>query len=383
MKIESSVMARVLYAAGRFDAVLERIGEDDGSELYRDARARQLISQVALESHKLSRGESQIVADYHFRQGEFEEASLQYAEIPDTTRLLECTRKVIRDNRTAARAVVERTVAALIESGEWTNLVSLLTTGKPEPRKKDDSWDSKDRVAAKEILRDSQLEFKTVIPALARSDKLSQADAKSQQRVSEYLADKLIKGSDIVWRDFVPMPVAGAAIERAGKDLDALKFYEQWRDSAASSEERAYAERRWVVCKLRQADREERDGRTRKASGYRRDAETVMNKYGWSEEDVPHAFPDLSAKEPGGETGEGTEAPGGRPNRRPAKTRTDRTPVPRPAGASDHRGRLGILSYRVIAAKGWVNIESDDGLRARARSRTQRHQRRPRSSKMR
>jgi ribosomal protein S6E (S10) len=34
-------------------------------------------------------------------------------------------------------------------------------------------------------------------------------------------------------------------------------------------------------------------------------------------------------------------------------------------GAPDAKGRLGSLSYRVIIPKGWINLESDDGLCAR------------------
>jgi hypothetical protein len=357
VKLEANVMARVLFAAGRFDAVLERIGEDDGSELYRDARAHQLIAISGRGDHKFSRGESQAVADFHYRQGEFEQASRHYAEILDATRLLDCTRRVILDHRGAARTVIERTLAALIEMGEWANVVSLVTAGQPASL----SWSKAERAAVQEIVRDNQLDFVAVVPALARSNKLSQADAKSQHRVSEYLAERLIRGSNLVWRETVTMHVAGAAIERAGKDLDALKFYEQWRDAATSSDDRAYTERRWVVCKLRQADREERDGRTKKASGYRQDAESVMTKYGWTEDDVPDVFPEMSGTTPNIPT----EASIKRAHVDPEKVPKRQVAIPTRATVPDSGGRLGALSYRVIAAKGWVNIESDDGLRAR------------------
>lgn len=195
--------------------------------------------------------------------------------------------------------------------------------------------------------------FAGTLPALACSIELSNAEGKVQQQISEFLAGQLIKTGYATWRNYLAREVAGAAIERAGRDIDALQFYENWRDSVGSQRDREYAERRWVVCKLRQANRQEREGHEKKANSYRQDAAKVMAKYGWAEDAVPDAYPEMSAQDAAPLMGAGEAITDG------AKAAKDEK------YSGDSIGKLGPLSYRVITAKGWINLDSEDGLRAR------------------
>jgi hypothetical protein len=234
--------------------------------------------------------------------------------------------------------MVNTAVLALIDNGEWMELVSLLSDGRPLQK----PWPKFMVKKIREIVESSECVLRVAIPALARSEKLANADSKSQLRISEFLDSRLSGKSSSAWRKRLPMDVAGAAIERAGRDLDALRFYEQWRDNTSSAKERAYAQMRWVVCKLRQADREEREGRAIKAANYREDAHAAMEKEGWAGQKVPTEYPDLSSHS----TLQGEIAA-------------------RSARTGDHSGRFEFINYRVLMSKGWVNLESDDGLRAR------------------
>ncbi|MEX1028178.1 MAG: hypothetical protein WD049_09265 [Candidatus Paceibacterota bacterium] len=337
-RIETEMMTRLLFAAGRYDQVLERIGRDDGSEIYREARTRQLVARLEGEGISLGRNDTQIVADFFFRQDEFEKASRYYGEIQNSGRLLECLRRTIRGNRVTAQTILERVVPVLVANGEWHNLVSLITEGQPV----NPSWSKQERGSALELVHSTDLDHRVVIPALARSERLVEADTKAQHRVSEYLADRLVNKSSSVWRDKLSMHVAGAAVERAGKDLDALRYYEQWRDTTSVPREKTYAQQRWVVCKLRQADREDREGHTKKAANYREDASAVMEKLSWTEEHVSSGYPVLS------DDGTG-----------------QRVPTREFAGTVSQQGKFEFLTFRVLTTKGWVNLESDDGLRAR------------------
>ena len=193
-----------------------------------------------------------------------------------------------------------------------------------------------------------------VIPLLAKSEKLSAVDIKPQQEVSEFLASRLLtKGANATWWEALPRKTAGAAIERAGRDIDALKFYENWRDSTSSNHQRRYAENRWAICKLRQAKREEAEGNTKKASEYRHSAEQVMQKYRWDEQAVLDVFPEIDEGLRGVQ--EVATKPGG--------------PESKVSTAAERRdkeaGQLGSIAYRFILAKNWVNLESQDGLCAR------------------
>jgi hypothetical protein len=358
-QMDVRLIARLLFAARRYEEVLRTLPPDDGSELFRDASALSLINQPSPSPVQYSSAEARVIADYYYRQKDFEAACRYYRQIRDTDRLLECLRQSLQEQkpREASATLVESALLTLVANGEWEPLVSVLTKGQPATAKQG-KWDKAASAAVLARVRHDKLILKLVIPALARSDELSSADAKSQQQISEFLARELIKTGYSEWRMDLARAVAGAAIERAGRDLDALQFYESWRDSAPTLAARELAERRWVVCKRRQADREEREGHEKKARSYRQDAAKIMEKYGWTDESVPDTYPDVSAPsedlalaaQTSKESQLGSEA-----------ARTPRDVKPRGEG----RGHLGALSYRVIASKGWINIEAEDGLQAR------------------
>jgi hypothetical protein len=358
---DSRLLARLLFAARRYQDVLKLLPADDGSELYRDASALSLIAQASSDARQYTAAEARTVADYYFRRKEYTTASRFYRDVRDSDRELECLRRSLQDDsrRGADAALVENALLTLIAGAEWESLISFLTNGQPS-LKKQEKWEKRVCTAVLDRIHQDRMIYKIVVPALAHSTELSSADGKVQQQVSEFLAGMLIKIGYAAWRKDLAREVAGAAIERAGRDIDALQFYENWRDSAGSQRDREYAERRWVVCKRRQANRQEREGLEKKANSYRQDAAKVMERYGWTEEAVPDAFPEIETQGSVPSAGR-EEIRESRPKTTPdsAKTLKDEKTT------GDHKGRLGSLSYRVISPKGWINIESDDGLCAR------------------
>ena len=356
---EGALTVRLFFAAQKYEDVVKRIGHDDGSDLYRDATALMLID-VAGPPRKYDSEQAKTVAEYYFRQGDYESASQLYREVRDSERLLECLRLSAQRNFPAVDDNLKNTLTTLIDNAEWASMISLVINGRPLVATSD-KWTRPICSALLEKIRQERLIFKTVVPALAQSTDLSGADSKSQQVVSEFLAIHVISSSSgATWQDDLSREVAGAAIERAGKDIDALRFYENWGKSRVSSREKEYADRRWVVCKLRQATRTENDGQPKRARNMTLDAGKVMEKHGWSENDVPETFPDLQF----GISSRAIDA---------QESKESQTAPPRHFGGkrldeadqNDRRGRLGSLTYRVIASKGWINIEADDGLCAR------------------
>jgi hypothetical protein len=357
-KSDEKLIARFLFAARRYEDVLRVLKNDDGSDMYRDASALALIEQTKAALRPYSAAESRTVADYHLRQRQFEAAARFYTDIHDSGRLLECLRQSLQVTAPKENdGILLRCVNALLLNAEWESLTSLLTNGRPRLEKQE-GWSKAACAAVLDRVRQTQMIYKVVVPSLASSGELSAADAKSQLLVSEFLANLLIKPGYSAWRSDLPRQVAGAAIERAGRDIDALQFYESWRDSTGS-QEREYAERRWVVCKLRQANREEREGHSKKANSYRQDAARVMQKHGWNEDAVPDGFPDIPEADA---VAPPSQKATWQPESASARV-ANATPVPQ--GVTDGRGQLGPLSYRVIASKGWINIEAEDGLCAR------------------
>ncbi|RMH43954.1 MAG: hypothetical protein D6694_06325 [Gammaproteobacteria bacterium] len=104
------------------------------------------------------------------------------------------------------------------------------------------------------------------IRLLSVSDALSQADTAHQNQVSRYLNDRLLKRPDF-FSTQLTVQQAGGALERAGKVMDCLEFYEmvfQHQTWPASEEDQQFARQRWLVCKGRQIGITDNDDRKRK-----------------------------------------------------------------------------------------------------------------------
>ncbi len=359
VQFDDDLTARVLFFARRYEDARKRLTNDTSSDLYRDAVALALIEQASSVEHKYSEAESRSVAEYYYRQGQIEAATRFYREIRDAERVLACLRESLNSSPQVVDAVLANAIVTLVSKADWEALISLLTNGHPDPTKRA-KWAKPDCAFILDRIRQGQVVCRAVVPALARSPELSSADGKAQQVVSEFLAREFLRAdSTWPWQKDLPREIAGAAIERAGRDIDALKFYENWREARVSQNEREYAERRWVVCKLRQARREEREGFAKKAGAYRQDAARLMGKNGWLESDVADGFPELSVA-----AGSDRVAPQAREPIAESPLRVSHTPLESSA-TRDKRGKLGRLSYRIIGSKGWINIEADDGLCAR------------------
>jgi hypothetical protein len=356
-KFDRNQAAKLFFAAQLYEDVLKRLGADNSSDIYRDAEALAVIGRLKMPEFQPTNDEVRLVADYYFRQREFELAAHHYGELGESDRLLDCLGHALKESNESVPKILVAALLGLISNAKWNMLLSLLRNGNPGSAK----WSKAECADVLKHIRDKNLEFVIVVPALARSETLSNADGQFQQKVSEYLADHFIRrASTARWIDILPRKVVGAAIERAGRDIDGLKFYESWRKTTASTAEQEYADRRWVICKLRQAMRAARDGSEERAANYRHDAEEKMEMYRWSADNIQVSFPDLS---------ESTGRLERRTQERSISSKDASTQTTKPLTddqiAVDGRGRIGAISYRLIPVKRWINIESDDGLCAR------------------
>ncbi len=104
------------------------------------------------------------------------------------------------------------------------------------------------------------------IRLLSVSDTLSSAKPAEQNQVSRYLSGTLLQKPDFFSRQLT-VQQAGGALERAGKVMDCLKFYEmifEHQTWPASEEDQQFARQRWLVCKGRQIGITDSDNRKRK-----------------------------------------------------------------------------------------------------------------------
>ena len=141
-------------------------------------------------------------------------------------------------------------VAQLIMHGEWDPVVALISTN---------DFPYTDRWKEKEVRGwvSSQVEVLrvTVVKALARSSEFVRVSDRYQGRIREFLRQFLrVKGGD--WLDKLTVYEAGAALERGGRFVDAIMFYEAVGRERIGQQEAAFARQRWVVCKHRQLEHE-------------------------------------------------------------------------------------------------------------------------------
>jgi hypothetical protein len=115
---------------------------------------------------------------------------------------------------------------------------------------------------------------------LATSELLETAEASQQRRVSDYLKTHFIRDSGS-WSRHTSPDVAGAAIERAGRVIDSLQFYENVIAAAVfTREQKTRARVRWVKCKFRQSDREGREQKEQMARRHATEAEERTREWG-------------------------------------------------------------------------------------------------------
>ena len=128
---------------------------------------------------------------------------------------------------------------------------------------------------------------------LAESKLLPAADASQQKGVSDLLKQRFIQDTSSWVRHTTP-EVAGAAIERAGRIIDALQFYENVMASPAfTPEQKQRAQRRWIKTKYRQAEREEREYKTQPAQRHNNEAEEKIRAWGITDVTSLSEYPSL------------------------------------------------------------------------------------------
>lgn len=107
------------------------------------------------------------------------------------------------------------------------------------------------------------------IRLLSVSDSLVQSPIPDRNLISGYLREYLLSSEERIpdLADTFTLQQAGGALERAGKVMDCLQFYERVFEHKlwpASPEDQRFAQERWLVCKKRQIDITDTDSRKRK-----------------------------------------------------------------------------------------------------------------------
>ncbi len=283
--------ARIAFEVGdygRAARLWEKTGETN-HELYRKAR-RALLMRLVLDGQDadLTQEEKREAAIGLADSGRMEEACRILVLIGDRPGLV---RLVQKQSPASAGPYLLDLFRVMIRSAEWSDLVLLLRDGK---LRGEEAALSKHLEA---LLRDRPWYFHaTVIVELSLSKALVEADnRKVKQPVSEYLKRTCFEDLATLVKYLNP-EVVGAALERAGRDIECLQFYERViRHEDFDEERRRRARVRWVKCKLRQSEREEAYGQKRMANKHAEEASNREREWDIREDELLTDYPDVGS----------------------------------------------------------------------------------------
>jgi tetratricopeptide (TPR) repeat protein len=162
---------------------------------------------------------------------------------------------IARGEESPALLALKSAVVLMVRNNEWETLSKFASTLDFAP---DAAWtESGPREIVERISHELQC---LLVRALARSDAFTEMPGHLQRQFSDFLR-RFLRVKEGQWRAYLSVEEAGSAIERGGRFTDAIAFYEAIQKEANFSDsEKAFAQKRWLVCKNRQIDYERQQG---------------------------------------------------------------------------------------------------------------------------
>lgn len=277
IEVPSGPYAHVYYRAEEFEKAIKYWDQSNEPKTVEYKRASALIKgypdcledlgklelnsdiRGAYEQHHevpLNLGQSSAVVKAYLANRDVVKAYEVAWEYSDSEAIARAALAAIDENKPlAAEAMMRACIIRLVEEERWEVLASFASTSKFSPTRE---WTKKKyEHIVSSILPSLEVEF---IRSLARSEALSAAQMEVQRRVSDFLK-RCIPTSGSKWTKEVDFREVGAAFERNGRFIDALKFYESMRDIVDTEEERSALRLRWIVTKQRQLDHNSESGK--------------------------------------------------------------------------------------------------------------------------
>jgi hypothetical protein len=291
VRSDKQMFCSLLMEAEDYKRVIVVIA-DETNELTREARTHMAL-QKRRSNESLTSSESRLLGEYYLKESLIREAVTAFGEAKALPRVLDALHLAVRSQAGISDGVFEQVVDLLISNSDWANLSSLLIDSSPLGSK----WTKSEKQRVTDFVRSRNVVLTKFLPAVASNAGLhSSLDTATRDLISGFLRQEFVdRGIPVGSRTARSLELIGQAIENLGKDIDALKYYESWKGNS-SLPECDKAERRWIAMKLRQAEREERAGKSTKARQYKEEAKEALHARGWTEEDLDLSPQVLRAK---------------------------------------------------------------------------------------
>lgn len=252
LSINLITMGNFAYMANDYEAAIKYFekGGDTKTQNYIDSKRQKLYKDYnSGSSLSLDKEERKLLCDHLIQLNRMADAVGLFKVTNDYNSIKQLLSKSYKDEE-QVNVLLKAYIEILDETGEWSSLIATVRNQSRE-----------DRVFAKnlEILSNEVLSYSILV--MAKSTTLVNADNKIKEIVSDFLKEKFLKESIFDWKDKFSPEIIGSAFERAGRDIDCLKFYEKIvKVKSFSDETKRRAEIRWTKVKEKQTQREERAG---------------------------------------------------------------------------------------------------------------------------
>jgi len=283
LRVNNSILADIYYKTGRLPEAVscwEKTNNYFTNDCYRKAKASILASKFEKNIDiELKDNEVKLLAEHFKAKNEYLMMLRCQRNAMQPVDLIRAFSMVPRDYLQYQDVVVEL-VDTLAGQGEWQLVIDLAFV----------SQGAKAKALLEEyedIIRGKGREIRNaVIIACAKHHEFSRQNAKILKQYSDYF--KKVISTPEQWRDELSLEVTGAAMERAGRFIDILPFYEKVLDDPSFSDnEKRFARKRWVKTKEKQIAREQEQGNESSAQRHMREVQDKREEYDLGDKSIP------------------------------------------------------------------------------------------------
>lgn len=260
LKISLDYLAEIALKANAGEKAIhyfEKVG-DISSPKYKNAKIVLLKSKFSENPKEIIARDLTLLGNYFVESGNYADAIEVYGQSKLHKNIFEIlqTKSLTDDD---IKKGLQKYIEVLAEENRWLDLVGIFTK-KVFKRK---------TLAVFKSAREEFLFW--FLKHLTTSPHFVNSENKTKEKVSDFLKEEFILKEVASWSNTFHPEFIGAAIERSGRDIDSLQFYENIQ---ANSEGlvKEHAAIRWIYVKYRQAKREEENGITERAQKHKSEA---------------------------------------------------------------------------------------------------------------
>ncbi|MBD3386513.1 hypothetical protein GF407_16535 [candidate division KSB1 bacterium] len=284
--LSPDLMANLSYHAEQYhDSTkwFEQAG-DINNPHYQKAKIGILIDQFQEQPSSLTDSEKSFLSDYYFSKKAYIKAFSLDKSLQDVKRIERYLSESAIAEPNLIDTVIKTYIRLLVQKGRWLELVNLF-----------DIYNKSSFVQMKRQYGDKLNQYLNyTIVEMATSELVEAADNKIKEKISDFLKEYFITRTPAEWQDDLAPEVIGCALEKANRHIDCLQFYESVQKyNSFDSETKQRAQMRWIIVKLRQAEREESMDKTTRAKKHRSEADKQMRELGLRKINEPD-YPDIT-----------------------------------------------------------------------------------------